>query len=171
MILCLKIPKCFFFSSKKTFHAVQTHYVTQLLIRHYKSFGQLLLNQSHHCNIPGNTALFQIMFIDPFLLVVIRTFVRCSKLPLLPVWKELKNFAFSWKLVTNLLLINNGGMIGTFFTIEKKIIIHQFYFSWDFVIRLLMPLRRCSTFRRPLMCIFDVSYIGGKIYSLTLFYF
>ena len=33
--------------------------------------------------------------------------------------KELEKFAFSWELVTNLLLINNEGMVGTFLPLKR----------------------------------------------------
>ena len=52
----LKIPKCFFLL-QKTFHTVQSHYVTQIPI-YYKIFCQFLLNQDHYRNIHCNTALF-----------------------------------------------------------------------------------------------------------------
>ena len=53
------IPKCAFLL-QKTSHVVQSHYVTQLPIHHYKRFSQLLLNQGHHDNIHYNTVLFYI---------------------------------------------------------------------------------------------------------------
>ena len=39
--------------------------------------------------------------------------------------KELKTFAFSWISVSNLLLINNGDMTGTFLTLKKVFTIDQ----------------------------------------------
>ena len=51
-----------FFSFAKTFHAVQSHYVTQIQIHHYYSCRQLLPNQGHQRNIHCNTAFFLIHF-------------------------------------------------------------------------------------------------------------
>ena len=45
---------------QKTFHVVQSHYVTLLSTLHYKSFSHLLLNQGHHPNIHCNTTLFHV---------------------------------------------------------------------------------------------------------------
>ena len=74
-------------------HALQSHYVTQLLTHDYMNFRQLLLNQGHHPIIHCNTAISHIdvhlyMVLHTFILVLIQVFVRFSKLSLPLVWKR-----------------------------------------------------------------------------------
>ena len=74
-------------------HALQSHYLTQLLTHDYKNFRQLLLNQGHHPIIHCNTAIFHInvhlsMVLHAFILVLIQIFVRFTKLSLPLVWKR-----------------------------------------------------------------------------------
>ena len=90
-----KYTKIFFlfWKKKKTFHLVWGHYVTQLLIHHYKSFvlkSQLLLNQVHHRNIHCNSIIFHI-HVYWFISLGCNTnlCIRFNTFPLPYVWKQL----------------------------------------------------------------------------------
>ena len=90
--------------AKNQSHVVQSHYVTQLPIHHYKSFCQTLLNQGHHNIVIPLFSIF--MFIIPFPWFVMWTFVRFSKFPVPLVWKWsvwfIPKFSFhSWVRIFN----------------------------------------------------------------------
>ena len=90
------------------FYLTNYYYYTKL------TFSSAVLSKKQRCFLDRNAIipLFSIfMFIDPFPLVIIRTFVRFSKLPLPLVWKR-----FCW-------------FIPSFFSFLRKYCFYIFFYN------------------------------------------